>query len=252
MRVQRFSPALLLGAALTLAGCGGSPITVEVVTDGPSGPVPQANIEVRFFPFDRDSVFDVLDSQASTPRPEVSTDMQATNEEIGALRVQYTAKDTEWAEGRDRLQILSAELQGLDRRSRDYMQKYEEFGNLESQVNRLESEKVALFDQFTGIQESFAVRVDSFKIARDSWEEATYADYFDIEQEILRTTKSEVLADTTGVDGTFTLSVPAGDWWVVSRMPTARGELYWNVRIDPAEIETLRLSVENGEDRVRL
>ena len=72
MRVQRFSPALLIGAAMTLAGCGGSPITVEVVADGPNGPVPQANTEVRFFPFDRDSVFDVLDSQASMPKPQVS------------------------------------------------------------------------------------------------------------------------------------------------------------------------------------
>jgi len=48
------------------------------------------------------------------------------------------------------------------------------------------------------------------------------------------------------------VNVPSGDWWVVSRTPTPRGELYWNIRIDPSEIETLRLSVENGEDRVRL
>ena len=61
-----------------------------------------------------------------------------------------------------------------------------------------------------------------------------------------------MLADTTGADGTVTVNVPSGDWWVVSRIPTARGELYWNVRIDPSEIDTLRLSVENGEDRVRL
>jgi len=252
MRVQRFSPALLIGVALTLAGCGGSPITVEVVAAGPEGPVPQANIEVRFFPFDRDSVFDVLDSQASTPKPEVSEDMLATFGEIAGLQEQWRTKEREWSEGRDQLQSLSEELQGLDRRSRDYMQKYEQFGDLEQQVNRLDSEKVALFEQFTGLQESVATRVDSFRIARDSWEESTYADYFDIEQEILRADKAEVLADTTGVEGAVTVNVPSGDWWVVSRIPTARGELYWNIRIDPSEIETLRLSVENGEDRVRL
>lgn len=252
MRVKRFSPALLIGAVLALAGCGGSTVTVEVVADGPAGPVPQANTEVRFFPFDRDSVFDVLDSQASTPRPEVSEEMLATFGEIASLQEQWRTKEREWSEGRDQLQSLSDELQGLDRRSRDYMQKYEQFGNLEQQVNRLDSEKVALFEQFTGLQESVAARVDSFRIARDSWEESTYADYFDIEQEILRTGKTEVLADTTGVDGTVTVKVPSGTWWVVSRTPTPRGELYWNIRIDPSQIETLRLSVENGEDRVRL
>ena len=178
--------------------------------------------------------------------------MVATFEEIGVLQEQWRTKEREWSEGRDQLQTLSDELQGLDRRSRDYMQRYEQFGELEQQVNRLESEKVALFEQFTGLQESVAARVDSFKIARDSWEESTYADYFDIEQEILKAAKAEVLADTTGADGTVRMSIPSGDWWVVSRVPTARGELYWNVRIDPAEIETLRLTVENGEDRVRL
>lgn len=251
MRVQRFSPALLIGAAMTLAGCGGSPITVEVVADGPNGPVPQANTEVRFFPFDRDSVFDVMDSQASMPKPQVSEDMLATFAEISDLQEQWRMKEREWSEGRDQLQSLSEELQGLDRRSRDYMQKYEQFGNLEQQVNRLDAEKVALFEQFTGLQESVAARVDSFRIARDSWEESTYADYFDIETEILRAQKTEVLADTTGAEGTVTVNVPSGDWWVVSRIPTARGEMYWNVRIDPAGIETLRLSAENGEDRVR-
>ena len=252
MRVQRFSPALLVGAALTLAGCGGSPVTVEVTAAGPDGPVPQAGTEVRFFPFDRDSVFDVLESQAPSPKPEIPGDMATTFQEIRSLQEQYNAKNSEWAEGRDRLQTLSEELQGLDRRSRGYMQKYEEFGTLEGQVNRLESEKVALFEQFTGMQESVAVRVDSFKIARDSWEESAYADYFDVQQEILKAAKAEVFSDTTGADGTVTRTLPSGNWWVVSRVQTPRGELYWNVRIDPAEIETLRLSLENGEDRVRL
>jgi hypothetical protein len=102
------------------------------------------------------------------------------------------------------------------------------------------------------MQESVAVRVDSFKIVRDSWEESAYADYFDVQQEILKAAKAEVFSDTTGADGTVIRTLPSGNWWVVSRVQTPRGEIYWNVRIDPAEIETLRLSLENGEDRVRL
>jgi hypothetical protein len=252
MRVQRISPAPILGAALFLAACGGSDLTVEVLSDSPQGAVAQENIEVGFFPFDRDSVFDAMEAQASSPKPEIPSDMVTTFEEIRSLQEQYNAKNNEWAEGRDRLQTLSEQLQGLDRRSRDYMQKYEEFGNLESQVNRLEREKVELFDQFTGMQESVAVRVDSFRIARDSWEEATYADYFDVEQELLKAVKGEVIYDTTGVAGTVTRSLPGGDWWVVARVPTPRGELYWNVKVDPGAVDTLRLNSDNGEDRVRL
>ena len=252
MRVQQVSPALLVAAALSLAACGGSDVTVEVTTDGPQGPVAQENIEVGFYPFDRDSVFDILDARASTPKPEIPEEMRTTFDEIQTLQAEYNARNAEWAEGRDALQNLSEELQTLDRRSREYMQKYEQFGDLEAQVNRLESQKVALFEQFTDLQESFAVRVDSFKIARDSWEEAAYADYYDLEQEILRARGAEVYYDTTGMAGTVTRSLPGGDWWVTSRVRTARGELYWNLRIDPDAVDTVRLNNENGEDRVRL
>jgi hypothetical protein len=251
MRVPRFSPAVLAGAVLALAGCGGSPVTVEVVADGPSGPVPQANIEVRLFPFDRDSVFDALDALASTPRPQVSADILQTFGEIGDLQEQWRAKDSEWAESRDQLQNLSEQLQGLDRRSREYMQKYDEFGELEQRVNRLDAEKKALFQEFTGLQEAVAARVDSFRIARDSWEENTYAEYFDIEQDLLKDAKAEIHADTTSAEGTVTMRIPSGDWWLVSRVPTARGELYWNLKVDPGAADTIRLSPENGEDRVR-
>jgi hypothetical protein len=240
MRQQRVSTAWIAGAALALAGCGGSPVTVQVVTEGPDGPVPQSNVEVRFFPFDRDSVFDVLDTEATSPKPEVPQDMLATFEQIRAAQAEWRDKDVEWSEGRDRLQQLSQELQGLDRRSRQYMEKYDQFNELEAQVGRLERE------------ESVATRVDSFRIARDAWEEAAYADYFDIETDLLKASGKEVLADTTNADGYVTQGLSGSDWWVSARVPTARGELYWNVKIDPGAVDTLRLTMENGEDRLRL
>ena len=252
MRQQRVSTAWIAGAALALAGCGGSPVTVQVVTEGPDGPVPQSNVEVRFFPFDRDSVFDVLDTEATSPKPEIPQDILATFEQIQAAQAEWRDKDVEWSEGRDRLQQLSQELQGLDRRSRQYMEKYDQFNELEALVGRLEREKKALFDRFTEMQESVATRVDSFRIARDAWEEAAYADYFDIETDLLKASGKEVLADTTNADGFVTQGLSGSDWWVSARVPTARGELYWNVKIDPGAVDTLRLTVENGEDRLRL
>ncbi len=252
MRKQRVGPVLLAGAALALAGCGRSSVTVQVLAEGADGPVPQSNVEVQFLPFDRDSLFDVLESQASSAKPQVPEDILATFAEIQTTQEAWREKDREWSEGRDRLKTLSDELQGLDRRSRQYMQKYEEFGSLESQVNRLDREKKSLFEAFTAMQESVAARVDSFRIARDAWEEAAYADYFDMETALLRSLKKDVYADTTNAGGYVTRALPGGDWWIASRVPTPRGELYWNLKIDPGAVDTLRLSSENGEDRVRL
>ena len=53
---------LIIGAAVALNACGGSDVTVQVLGEGADGPIPQANLEVFFYPFDRDSVFDALDT----------------------------------------------------------------------------------------------------------------------------------------------------------------------------------------------
>jgi len=57
---------LIVGAAIALSACGGSDVTVQVLAEGADGPIPQANLEVFFYPFDRDSVFDALDTEADS------------------------------------------------------------------------------------------------------------------------------------------------------------------------------------------
>jgi len=255
MRVQRISTAPIIGAAILLAACGGSDLTVEVLSDTPQGAVPQENIEVGFYPFDRDSVFDALDAQASSPKPEIPADMLATFAEIRSLQEEWRDKEAEWSEARDRMQTLSEEMQAMDPRARgtrEYMSKYEEFEALEGTEGRLDREKQALFDQFTAMQDSVTARVDSFKAVRDTWEDEAYAGYFDIEQSIITELGRQVFADTTSADGFVTRNLPSGDWWVNTRIRVPAGEYVWNLQIDPSQVDTLRLDTSNGEERVRL
>ena len=125
---------LIIGTAVALSACGGSDVTVQVLGEGADGPIPQANLEVFFYPFDRDSVFDALDTEASTPKPQIPEEMLATFAEIRALQEEWRDKEAEWSEARDRMQILSEEMQAMDPRARgtrEYMSKYEEFEQLE-------------------------------------------------------------------------------------------------------------------------
>lgn len=245
----------LIAGALALGACGGSDVTVQVLGEGADGPIPQGNLEVFFYPFDRDSVFDDLDAAAATPKPEIPEEMLATFAEIRSLQEQWRAKESEWSNARDRMQTLSEEMQAMDPRargSREYMAKYEEFEQLEGVEGRLDREKQALFDQFTAMQDSVTARVDEFKAVRDTWEDEAYAGYFDIEQELVTELGRQVFADTTNADGYATRSLPAGDWWVSSRIRVPAGEIVWNVPIDPAQVDTLRLDAANGEERIRL
>ena len=84
-------------------------------------------------------------------------------------------------------------------------------------------------------------------------EDEAYAGYFDMEQSIVTETGRQVFADTTSADGFVTRNLPAGDWWVNTRIRVPVGEYVWNLKIDPSQVaDTLRLDVSNGEERVRL
>ncbi|MCK5482513.1 MAG: hypothetical protein KAJ13_02380 [Gemmatimonadetes bacterium] len=254
MRGKR-SSFLIIGTAVALSACGGSDVTVQVLGEGADGPSPQANLEVFFYPFDRDSVFDALDAEASTPKPEIPEEMLATFAQIRSLQEEWRSKEAEWSEARDRMQTLSEEMQGMDPRSRgtrEYMSKYEEFQQLEGSEGRLNREKQALFEQFTAMQDSVTTQVDVFKAVRDTWEDDAYAGYFDAEQSLVIELGRQVFADTTGADGYVTQALPAGDWWVNARIRVPVGEFVWNLKIDPTQVDTLRLDVSNGGERIRL
>ena len=254
MRGKR-SSFLIIGTAVALSACGGSDVTVQVLGEGADGPSPQANTEVFFYPFDRDSVFDALDAEASTPKPEIPEEMLATFAQIRSLQEEWRSKEAEWSEARDRMQTLSEEMQGMDPRSRgtrEYMSKYEEFQQLEGSEGRLNREKQALFEQFTAMQDSVTTQVDAFKAVRDTWEDDAYAGYFDAEQSLVIELGRQVFADTTSADGYVTQALPAGDWWVNARIRVPVGEFVWNLKIDPTQVDTLRLDVSNGGERIRL
>ena len=244
MRTHRISAVLVAAVALTAAACGSS-VTVEVATEGADGTQPQANLPLEVLPFDRDSVFDVLDSQAETPRPQMSEDLEAASQRVTNLQADWREKENAWSEARDSLRQLRDRLDQIDARDPDYRRLYDQFGQLENQERRLDRERKAAFDSFTTAQEQVSARQDSFKIVRDAWADEAYAGYYDIETELLD--GREIIMDTTNAQGRATVSVPSGDWWVTTRTPVPQGEMYWNLMIP--DVDTLRLDASNGELR---
>ena len=246
MRTHRISMFAVAGAVLLATACGSS-VTVVVTTEGADGPQPQANLPVQVLPFNRDSVFDALDTQASTPQPQMSAELEAEAARVAGLQADWRTKDTEWADARDNLQQLSTRLQNMDSRDPDYRRLYDQFNQGESAVSRLNRERTTLFDSFTGAQEAVTAAIDSFKIVRDLWEDEAYAGYFDIQMQLLG--GADVLEDTTDANGHATVTISGGDWWISTRAPIAAGELYWNV---PVSGDTVTLNEANGVTRLRL
>lgn len=247
MRTHRINAALIAGSVLLAASCGSS-LTVEVTTEGEEGPQPQANVAVEFLPFDRDSVFDALDQEAETPRPQMSEELQAAQERVANLQEEWRTREAEWSEAREELRDLRARLDEMGSRSPGYREAFQQFEQLERTERRLNRERQAAFDSFTSAQNQVSTRLDSFRVVQETWANAAYADYFDIKTELLG--GEEVTADTTNAQGIVTVSLPGGDWWAYARVPVPEGEMYWNVPVPDAD--TLRLNESNGELRPRL
>lgn len=240
--------------ALAATACGGGEVTVRVLTEGAEGELqPEENLVLDFLPYDRDSVFDVLTERAAEPEPRIPEELRAAFDSVRVLQEEWREADTEWAEVRDELKRLSDRLQGMDPRSREYRQLFDRFNSLEGRERALDRRKTQAFDAFTALQQSVLARRDSVQAVYEAWADVAFEEYLAIEDSILEAMGREVYQDTTDAEGTVTRRLPGGAWWVHTRIPVGMfDELYWNERFQPGGVDTLPLTPQNAERRLRL
>lgn len=237
----------LLAILPLLAACGGR-ITVQVLAEGAeAGPVD--DLEVQFLPFDRDSLFAAMASEASTPEPPIPADLEEASTAERGLRDTWSEAEANWNNVRDEMRTITDRLDDLDDRSREYREMYDRFNDLEDREQALNRQRQAAFDAFDQMQQANQQRIDSVCIVIASWEEVAFAEYGDVEGDLLAALRREVMADTTDADGVASTAASGGPWWVHTRVTTAAGELYWNLRVDGASSDTVHMSADNAELR---
>lgn len=251
MRLDRGLPVAVGLAAATLLGCGGADVTIQVLAEAEGQSVPVTDLPVTFVPYDRDSIFAVLAANAPEPEPEVDPELVAAAEEVTQLQTTWRSTEDAWANARDSLQQLSERLQGMDPRSREYRQLYDQFGGLEGRVNRLDRDNKAAFAAFDSLQQATQRRADSMRAVIEAWEDVAFVDYLDVVAEVEEARGATAIEDTTDAEGFATQTLPGQPWYVTTRLPTQFGDLYWNVLIDPAGPDTLRLTPALAERRMR-
>lgn len=254
MRHQPHVLAVIAGAILVLAACGGSDVTVQVVTEGgeEGGISPVRNQVVEFLPFDRDSIFDALTAQADEPEPQVPEEIQTAFDSVARLQENWRELESRWTEVRDSLRQLSNRLQVMDPRGRDYRQLFERFDQLERRERTLNQQKNQAFERFDELQRTTLERADSIRAVRESWEDMAFRGYPDVVDSLLESRGREIRQDTTDAEGLASARLRGDRWWAHTRVTLPFGELYWNVPFDPSETDTLRLTPENAERRLRL
>lgn len=252
MRFRSHVIALLAFVVPALAACGGGEVTVRVVTEGDTAQQPVEDLVVTFLPYDRDSIFEALTARAEEPEPQMPDDLLDQYDQVQQAQQTWREAESRWAVFRDSLKQLSQAMEGLDRRSREYLQLFEQFNELEGQERQLNAQKDRLFERFDSLQKATVARADSMQAVIRSWEDVAFADYTEITDSILEARGVEIREDTTGADGYASMSLPAGEWWAYTRYQLPFEEYYWNLRVDSVFGDTIILSRENAEVRRRM
>lgn len=256
MRFRTLALAALVAVLPALAACGGGEVTVRVMSSSSADEeaTPVEDVEVTFVPYDRDSIFDELTERAEEPEPQPSEELQSAIDEVVDARREWRQAEQEWSGLRDSLKTLRDRMNGLDRTSKEYLDLFDQFDQLEGRVNQLDAEKDRLFERFDSLQTATVDRQDSLRAVIDSWEEEAFRDYVPITDTILQERGVEdIPRDTTDADGYVTVNLSDGAWWVFTRTtPGPYEELYWNLPVEPGQGDTLVLNRENAEIRLQL
>ncbi len=240
-------------APITLAACGPADVSVYVALGDDENPDPLDAVEVRLLPYDRDQIFDSLAAAATAPEPQIPADLLAAQEEIAAAQQEWRDAEDRWNILRDTLNTLNTALEGLNPGESLYRAIYNEWQDLESELNRTEGRVAALFNTFNELQQAAIGRMDSMRAVQGDWADMAFEDYDLVRAARLDATGLEELADTTDANGIadFQDGVAPGMYWVNARHSLPYDELYWNVAITVTREEPLilRLMRENAEVR---
>jgi len=237
----------LVSLTVLLAACNGPrEVTVEVrVLDLDANAVVAPNLPLVILPYDRDSLLDVLESQATRPRPHVA----ALDSLFAAFRVPYVevARAGRMVNRyRDSLTTLKAAMDTLLREDEAYRLRFQLFAQLTDSLERSEARRDRATTALHQARRTFVPLSDSLRQEVRAWEETTFRSYDSLVTDLAEQTGRTGMIDTTDSAGHSTMTVARGAWWVYARawdVEDPNSEWYWNVQL---KSDTVRLDSRNG------
>jgi hypothetical protein len=249
-------------AALAIVGLGAcSPaqvvVTAEVQAEDPiSGEAitrPLSNLEVSLLPYDRDAIFDSLTAAASSPEPQIPSELTAAQEAIAAAQTEWREAENRWATIRDTLQKISQAMEQYSPAEGAYRVLFQEFNDIEAQLGRVERSKDQLFATFDSLQRENISRAQAYNLSVDEWAAEAFAD---VDAVMLAKERASGLApavDTTNANGVAAenFAVKPGQYWVYARYTEVYSELYWNVPLQVTTGEPVTITLNRSNALIR-
>lgn len=246
------------GAAWSAAACGGGDVTVmayleqEMAATGETESMALSSLPVRLLPFDRDAVFDSLSQVYPEPEPDIPDSIFDLQQGVMDAQAEWQQAETRWSALRDSLQSLSNRMAGMDQSSGEYFALFQEFDELEGEVNQLEERSTSAFQEFTELQQQLNAQSREITIARQNWADEAFAQVDSIFLAKEEQLDLETRWDTTNAEGIARFTgVPAGEWWVSARYERQFDELYWNIPVEVPGGEEVQVELTEDNAEVR-
>lgn len=230
-----------------MSACGGPrEVTLEVQAPGPDGALaPVPNLALVILPYDRDSILDLLEAQATVPRPHVST-LDSLFEAFRGPYASFTTASAMVERYRDTLDALKTAMDTILRGDEEYRVRFQLFAQLSDSLEQAEGRRGEALGGLERARKTFVPLSDSLRNEVRAWEADTFAGYDTLVTNLAEETGRIGQVDTTDSSGRTTITLPRGAWWVYAKawnVADPNSEWYWNV---PISGDTVRLDDRNG------
>lgn len=201
-------------------------------------------------PYDRDSVLALL--EAAQPRPVAIT--QALDSLFQAYRgpfMAYASAAYRTKAEEQRLARLKLRLDSLPREAAAYDSLYRAFARGSDSLTALRLRRDTSQRTLAQARNAYMPAIDSLRGLMGAWKDSAYRAYDSLTKSLGTGLGREPFSDSTGADGTATLRLARGDWWIYARSWDTwdpNSEWYWNVRVSG---NRLTLDRSNGRRLAR-
>jgi len=221
--------------ALASAACTGEVAVLAQLEPEEGGEAtPLASLEVRALPYDRDVIFDSLQSSAPSPEPITPDSLVQLQAEIAAAQTEWSTATERWNAARDSLRAIRTRLDQLNRTSAEYRLLFTDFGDQEQRERAANRQMEGAFARYTGLQSRYNSAAQEYSIQYSTWADAAFAAVDETVNRRLEALGREEVWDTTDANGVVRLTLKRGEWWIHARYDLPFEELYWNVPVNVA------------------
>lgn len=229
-------------AALLLAGAACSTetqLTIQTQGENAEGEVvPLTNVKLDIVPYDIDELYAELEGRTQPGEPPVADSLRSLSQTYQDICTAYRATGDSIETVREQATAIS------DQTSDAYQQAFDRYQALV----RREEER---FAQCQEVTDTYTQVRNEYREARQEWEERAWPETEFLSAESLRMGGQPVQSVETDPQGTATVTVPNGTWWILGTAPVPGSisqQYRWNVHVEATGGEqTVQLTGENAE-----